>query len=1122
MNLINKITHFICSIVFFIFLTIIPAYGNLPSHSFLEQSLKQAQSLDQSILKNQQAVEDWQESLLLLEKIKEQQSANNTLNKIIDDTPMALLSAQKSIESLKNNSSQNDLDDLPLTELQSELISTQNKLQLNQTDLANINSKIVAQRAAPERAQNSLTSNLIKTQNIEKKLFATDVTESQKTKLNLQLRLIQLQNNYNQLLLQGDSKLLSLYSSQLEAKKLAQYQLQQQQSALQNLINHRKLQERQQQATELELAQREDKNVNPIIQKEQQKNVALSQELVRQTTKLNALSQDNLRIKSVLNNLQQTQRNINEQISALQGTLVLSRIINKQKQLLPQDKLINGLSKQITELRVSIFDLTELRDSLYDTHTYAANLLRDRNIILSNQESKLLQNILQERYRLLSDEINLLNNQLNLSINIELNQKQVTSISDSLEDQLQQQSFWVRSNSPINLSWFSSFLPRLKVELQELHQQLSIFHWKRYELFNGFSILTGILILVLFTISGVVFSQRKHIENRLSSINSCVNTLKKDRQRYTPETLFLNLIQSIPSTALVLAALLLISFLFFDHPVVAWAWSVRMAMFWLFFMFILRVFNPSPNSVGARQFGISQRSLSKFTDVVKSSIIVSYLWLNASILTHLDGGVSNDVIGQVITLGVLVFSLLVIVPKIRHAFTTYQREAKIQEGIFPILYVSINIISFIAPIGLIILIGIGYYYTAIKLMRHLILSYFVFILWIVLKDSIYRSLLLFSRRLSYRRLLEKQAKAREKNKAKQQEDDVSQERDESFIQFQKEEDELMTVAKIKDQVLRVVDLGLFLALIGGMYWVWSDLITVAYYLEGITLWEQQITTATGTMIEAVTLWNLLIAMIILLGTYALVRNLPGLLEVIIFSHIKLSQGTPYTITTLLTYFIVALGAASAFSTLGMSWNKLQWLFAALSVGLGFGLQEIFANFVSGIIILFERPVRIGDVVTIGNYSGTVSRIRIRSTTIVDFDRKEIIVPNKAFVTERIINWALSNSITRVKIYLGVAYGSDLELVKKLLLDIADECPFALKEPKPSVYFLSFGASTLDHELRVYVNDVGHRNKTIDYVNHCINKRFAEHNIDIAYNQLDVYIKNTSSNEEIKLESRVTK
>ena len=193
----------------------------------------------------------------------------------------------------------------------------------------------------------------------------------------------------------------------------------------------------------------------------------------------------------------------------------------------------------------------------------------------------------------------------------------------------------------------------------------------------------------------------------------------------------------------------------------------------------------------------------------------------------------------------------------------------------------------------------------------------------------------------------------------------------------------------------------------------------------------------------------------------------------------------------------------------MEWNKLQWLVAALSVGLGFGLQEIFANFISGLIILFERPVRIGDVVTIGNLSGTVSRIRIRATTITDFDRKEIIVPNKTFITGQLVNWSLSDTVTRVTIRVGVGYGSDLELVRRLLLQIAQHNPRVLREPNPMVYFLNFGESTLDHELRIHVRELGDRNPAIDEINREIDRQFKEHGIEIAFRQLDVFIKNVS-------------
>ena len=144
---------------------------------------------------------------------------------------------------------------------------------------------------------------------------------------------------------------------------------------------------------------------------------------------------------------------------------------------------------------------------------------------------------------------------------------------------------------------------------------------------------------------------------------------------------------------------------------------------------------------------------------------------------------------------------------------------------------------------------------------------------------------------------------------------------------------------------------------------------------------------------------------------------------------------------------------SALGTLGVSWDKLQWLVAALSVGLGFGLQEIFANFISGLIILFERPIRIGDTITLGNLHGTVSRIRIRATTVTDFDRKEIIIPNKTFVTDQLINWSLSDNVTRVVLTYGVVHGSDLATVHRLLRQAADENVRVLADPEPQVFFM---------------------------------------------------------------------
>ena len=182
-----------------------------------------------------------------------------------------------------------------------------------------------------------------------------------------------------------------------------------------------------------------------------------------------------------------------------------------------------------------------------------------------------------------------------------------------------------------------------------------------------------------------------------------------------------------------------------------------------------------------------------------------------------------------------------------------------------------------------------------------------------------------------------------------------------------------------------------------------------------------------------TLWLLLEAMIALIITIILARNLPGVIEITLKRRTTLDAGARFAFSTLVKYTTTIVGSVVVFSLLGIGWGKVQWLAAALTFGLGFGLQEIVANFVSGLILLVERPVRVGDVVTIGNLMGKVSRIQIRATTITLWDRSEMIVPNKEFITTKLVNWTLSDSKRRIEIPLRVAYGADLEHVKSLLI-----------------------------------------------------------------------------------------
>ncbi|MFN9413503.1 MAG: mechanosensitive ion channel family protein, partial [Pirellula sp.] len=206
------------------------------------------------------------------------------------------------------------------------------------------------------------------------------------------------------------------------------------------------------------------------------------------------------------------------------------------------------------------------------------------------------------------------------------------------------------------------------------------------------------------------------------------------------------------------------------------------------------------------------------------------------------------------------------------------------------------------------------------------------------------------------------------------------------------------------------------------------------------------------------------------------------------------------------YAILILGLLMTFNSIGVRWSSIQWLVAALGVGLGFGLQEIFANFVSGLILLFEQPVRVGDVITLGETTGTVSRIRMRATTVTNFDQQELIIPNKDLVTGRLLNWTLSDSTNRIVIQVGIAYESDPELACSLIREVCLSHPNVMQEPAPTAFFEQFGDSTLNINVRFFLAKLDLRLPTRHELLVSIRNRFAESGIEIAFPQRDLHIK----------------
>ena len=256
---------------------------------------------------------------------------------------------------------------------------------------------------------------------------------------------------------------------------------------------------------------------------------------------------------------------------------------------------------------------------------------------------------------------------------------------------------------------------------------------------------------------------------------------------------------------------------------------------------------------------------------------------------------------------------------------------------------------------------------------------------------------------------------------------------------------------------------------------------------------------------AISLLDLGSGLFVLSVTLLVLRFMPRLFKLTLFKAFTLDEGIQYAIVTMARYITFFIGLVAMFSALNVNFEKLGWLVATLGVGLGFGLQEIVSNFVSGIIILVERPVKVGDFVSIGALDGRVLHINIRSTTLLSLDRREFIVPNKDLITKDVTNWTRTDRVVRITVPIGVAYGSDVPRVTELLDAAAKSVPGIMQTPKPEVLFMAHGDSSLDFEVRVHVPDPHQRFKVLHAVNSAVNATLAEHGIEIPFPQRDVHL-----------------
>ena len=408
------------------------------------------------------------------------------------------------------------------------------------------------------------------------------------------------------------------------------------------------------------------------------------------------------------------------------------------------------------------------------------------------------------------------------------------------------------------------------------------------------------------------------------------------------------------------------------------------------------------------------------------------------------------------------------------------------------------------PLALAVLAMAGYHATASELQGRLFTSGWILLATVIAFDVVMRGVLVAGRRAAWQQADARRAKAVAEAEARAAADASGE-----AVPVLQHEDEIdvVSVSQQTRALLRATA-GLLLAFL--LWGIWSGIVPALGVFNDVVLWTQVVATAAGDSVSAVTLGRLLMSVLILVLTVVAARNLPGFMEIAFLQRFPLDAGTRYAIVTIARYSIVAIGLLIAFGRIGADWSKLQWIVAALGVGLGFGLQEIVANFVSGIIILFERPVRVGDLVTIGNTTGTVTRIKIRAITITDFDNFEVLVPNKAFITDTVQNWTLTSPVTRLMLKVGIAYGSDVAKAQQLMLDAVSANPQVLSSPSPSVLFLGFGDSALEFEIRAFVGRIEHRLQTQHELHMALDAALRQAGIEIPFPQRDLHLRHSDA------------
>lgn len=746
----------------------------------------------------------------------------------------------------------------------------------------------------------------------------------------------------------------------------------------------------------------------------------------------------------------------------------------------------------LTDSRIAQFRIDALRepDARLEPSHVLAQLHLDPGVTMTPARERIVKQMLETRENILDQLSSAYWNDIDGLTSLTAQNRYLIAQSRKFAELIDQQLMWMPSANTMGVNTMQA----LGAALDWLAKPLV---WQ--DLGKAVRENTGRHAFALLLVSMVLFLlllQRTRLISLLSAMKGRVGKVNRDKMSLTSGALVTTLLLALPGPLALTTAAYLV-----DHPAAFSTALARALMYGAMVYLILEFVLQSARKDGLLELHFNWRRTSVLA--LQSNlpwfiaVIIPAIVLN-NVVETTGSVLVRDSLGRFAfiaeTLAMTAFAYRLLAPERGILLPAAVSGSDIRAWMNRQIRFSLVILI---PLILVVASVYGYHYTAVQLEAYLLNSALVISLASLLYCLSQRALAINECRLALEKIRAQRAAARQ-SRDSESADGVEED---APTALDLQEIDLQSISKQTKALLKLVTT---VAVALALWNVWSGIFPAFKPLVNIELWHVLEEIDGARISTAVTLWDLGLAIATIVITFLAARNISGLLEVALLSRLPLHTGTSYAITTVARYIIVITGTIIALQWLGAQWSKVQWLVAAISVGLGFGLQEIVANFVSGIVILFERPIRIGDTVSVGDQSGTVSRIHMRATTIVDFDRREIIIPNKAFIQERLVNWTLTDPISRRKIHVGVAYGSDIALVEKLLLDIAMANPKVLDEPPPEAFFLSFGENSLDFSLRIYVRGHHEFSAVLHELHKAIDREFRAHGVEIAFPQRDLH------------------